>query len=128
MITLTATLDIDATTKPDLDTAPDRTAVKTRRRLLLPSALIYTGVVVVDLLIATLVALVIIPTLGARLFNSVVGPSMSLNGEIVFWLAPFVSLIAPLVVGELVAMRGLWRLARRQIARIARRQAASASR
>jgi len=128
VITLTATLDIDATAKPDLDTAPDRTAVKARRRLLLLSALIYTGVVVVDLLIATLVALVIIPTLGARLFNSAVGPSMSLNGEIVFWLAPFVSLIALLVVGELVAMRGLWRLTRRQIARIARRQAASASR
>ncbi|MFD4475830.1 hypothetical protein ACFWPU_06910 [Streptomyces sp. NPDC058471] len=77
-------------------------------------------VLLADYLLAVITAMVIIPLLGAWLHQQL-GASrgaLSADGSIAMWLMPLLFLVALLVAGEIVVMRGMWRWATRMIANI----------
>ncbi|AXE23947.1 hypothetical protein C0216_11190 [Streptomyces globosus] len=77
-------------------------------------------VLLADYLLACITAVVIIPLLGAWLHqqSGASRVALSADGTVAMWLMPLLFLVALLVAGEIVVMRGMWRWATRMIARI----------
>ncbi|GGS80615.1 MULTISPECIES: hypothetical protein [Streptomyces] len=77
-------------------------------------------VLLADYLLACITAVVIIPLLGAWLHqqSGASRVALSADGTIAMWLVPLLFLVALLVAGEIVVMRGMWRWATRMIAKI----------
>ncbi|MEW2413067.1 hypothetical protein AB0953_04995 [Streptomyces sp. NPDC046866] len=77
-------------------------------------------VLLADYLLACITAVVIIPLLGAWLHqqSGASRVALSADGTIAMWLIPLLFLVALLVAGEIVVMRGMWRWATRMIAKI----------
>ncbi|MGW5927733.1 hypothetical protein ACWF2L_15990 [Streptomyces anulatus] len=77
-------------------------------------------VLLADYLLAFTTAVVIIPLLGAWLHqqSGASRGSLSADGTVAMWLMPLLFLVALLVAGEIVVMRGMWRWATRMIAKI----------
>jgi hypothetical protein len=77
-------------------------------------------VLLADYLLAFLTAVAIIPLLGAWLHqqSGASRGALSADGTIAMWLTPLLFLVALLVAGELVVMRGMWRWATRMIAKV----------
>ncbi|WP_030559182.1 hypothetical protein [Streptomyces aureocirculatus] len=77
-------------------------------------------VLLADCLLAFITAMVIIPLLGAWLHrqSGASRGALSADGTITLWLMPLLFLVALLVAGEIIVMRGMWRWATRMIEKI----------
>ncbi|MFH7596032.1 hypothetical protein WDV06_13140 [Streptomyces racemochromogenes] len=128
--TSTASAARKTTAKPEKE--PTAAKPRTGWRRLAPrnqaggfSVVVWAGffravVLLADYLLACITAVVIIPLLGAWLHrqSGASRVALSADGTIAMWLMPLLFLVALLVAGEIVVMRGMWRWATRMIAKI----------
>ncbi|KIF04486.1 hypothetical protein PL81_18340 [Streptomyces sp. RSD-27] len=128
--TSTASAARKTTAKPEKE--PKASKPRTGWRRLAPrnqaggfSVVVWAGffravVLLADYLLACITAVVIIPLLGAWLHrqSGASRVALSADGTIAMWLMPLLFLVALLVAGEIVVMRGMWRWATRMIAKI----------
>ncbi|MFD7537480.1 hypothetical protein [Streptomyces sp. NPDC059819] len=89
------------------------------------SVMVWTGffraiVLLADYVLAFITATAVIPLLGAWLHqrSGASRGALGADGTIAMWLMPLFFLVALLVAGEIVMMRGMWHWATRRVAKI----------